>query len=679
MTPTNGKIYEFGDFRLQPAENILEHNGQLITLKPKAFLTLVCLVESAGKLVEKNVLLNQVWENSFVEEASVSKCIWEIRAVLDDDPKNAKFIQTVPKRGYRFIGDVKLAKGDLELKEPKEDHISIGSNTHLETNIVPIVRSGSVLAEPKIESFLIPVAEASHEPENLSTEKPRLTMVPRSQSTSNSTKYWVSAIVLLIIAGGLIYYFYPTNTIQTASGKEISTLAILPLKPVVAGARDENVEFAIADALIIKAGEAKNLDVKRLFAVRKYTDLTIDPIVAGRELHVDYVLASTYQIADDRVRVMSELINVSTGNTEQKFRSEVKNANIFEIQDVVSKEIGNALLSRFGRPASDFALKRGTDNEKAYEKYLEAIYLVDKFTRDDSAKAVDILDQAINLDPNFAAALAVKAQAYCQFAHLGGGRPDHIFSIARPSLDKALALDKDNAVALTISGMISLDYYWNLPDAYSDLKRAVLIDPNSILAHRVLAGAYYRDGRFFEALEEQKKAVDLNPTDIWDKWFLADYQVAAGSRDEGIANLERLTEIDPSFQPSYYSLWRTYLVSGNKAKAFEYFIKNKQSWQDTQSEIDRFQKIYETSGWDGVLNAELELMRSNDRDGTYSTRKIYIAELASQLGQNDLAFRYLEEALKFRLLGCSYIKVNPLFDPIRKDPRYTEILSQTKL
>src|SRR5690606_26008754 len=106
MSSTNGKIYEFGGFRLQPGESVLEKNGEPITLKQKAFLTLVCLVESAGKLVEKSELLDRVWENSFVEEASVSKCIWEIRNALDDDSKSSKFIQTVPKRGYRFIADV---------------------------------------------------------------------------------------------------------------------------------------------------------------------------------------------------------------------------------------------------------------------------------------------------------------------------------------------------------------------------------------------------------------------------------------------------------------------------------------------------------------------------------------------------------------------------------------------
>src|SRR5690606_20843493 len=162
---------------------------------------------------------------------------------------------------------------------------------------------------------------------------------------------------------------------------------------------------------------------------------------------------------------------------------------------------------------------------------------------------------------------------------------------------KALTIDANNAVALTVRGTISRDYYWNSEDAYRDLSKAIRIDPNSTMAHRVLAGVYYRDGRFREAVEQQKLAVDLNPTDLWDKWFLADYQIAAGSVDDGVGNLVRITDMDPSFEPAYYSLWRTYLVKGDTQKAFEYMIKSKRSWNDSADEIARFEEIYRTSGW----------------------------------------------------------------------------------
>lgn len=668
MPSDNKQSYEFGEFRLQPTESILEKNGSPITLKPKAFLALVCLVESAGKLVEKSELLDKVWENAFVEEASVSKCIWEIRSALDDDSKRSKFIQTVPKRGYRFIAEVRSTlSGDQKF-------LPISLNVS-DTNVTPLIRRGTHSTEPMTAALQRPVFDPKPE-KILDIEKSHFTVIPPLRKSSFFRKnYLIIALALVVVAAGLIYHYYSeANPAVARDG--VASLAILPLKPVIADTRDERIEVAIADALILKVGEAKNLQVKRLFSVRKFTDLETDPVAAGRDLLVDYVLFSNYQFADDRLRVISQLINVNTGQTEQTFRSEVKIGDIFQIQDVVSTEIGNALFARFGQPVENFALKRGTENEKAYELYLEGLYLVDKFTRDDSAKAVEILDRSTKIDPNFAAALAVKAQAYCQFAHLGGGNPTQIFSIAQPILEQALLLDTDNAVALTIRASISRDYYWNSPDAYRDVNKAIAIDPNYVLAYRILSGIYYRDGKFEEAVETQKRAVDMNPTDIWEKWFLAEYQIAAGNREEGVRNLRQLTETDPSFRPSYYSLWRTYLMEGDTAKAFEYFMKSKESWQDPQTEINRFKKIYNTRGWKGVLEAELSLMRSHQEDGKYSTRKFYIAELAAQVGQNDLAFQYLEEAKTFKLMEFSYVKVDPLLRVLHGDPRF-DILVKT--
>ncbi|MCC6451863.1 MAG: hypothetical protein IT171_03175 [Acidobacteria bacterium] len=303
---------------------------------------------------------------------------------------------------------------------------------------------------------------------------------------------------------------------------------------------------------------------------------------------------------------------------------------------------------------------------------------MDKYNRTDAVKAMDLLDQAVGMDPDYAAAWAAKAQAYCLFAHMGGGPPTDLFSRAEPNLEKALVIDQDNAVALTIRGMINRDYYWNLPAAYRDLDRAIALDPDSTLAHRILAGAYYQDGKFTEALAEGRKAADLNPTGRWDKWFLADYEAAAGSPDEGIAGLLHLTEIEPKFQPTYYSLWRLYLVNGKPDKAFEYFIKNKQIWEAKPQEIEHFQKTYAKSGWKGVMRAELDLMLSYDKPNEYSTRKMYIAELAAQLGETDLAFKYLDEAAKFRVLQFSNVKVDPLLEPIRSDPRYAQLLSNAR-
>jgi len=664
MTHNDRNIYEFGDFRLSPTENILEKGGDPVALKPKAFAALVYLVGNHGRLVEKSDLLDQVWNGAFVEEASVSKCIWEIRTALEDNSKDGRYIQTVPKRGYRFVADVNVSS---EVASPQE------------TADLPVKRTAELLVSHEPAEIVLdsdpPRPDDDGEVIEIAPAKPVLAAPKRRRSR---LPVYLAAGLVLATVGAVFAYFYYRRP-AAASSANIATLAILPLKPVFAESRDQALEFAIVDSLILKISEAKNLNVKRLFAVRKFTDLNTDPVAAGRELEVNYVLSSTYQLSDGRIRVTSQLINVETGLAERSFRAETDTGNVFTVQDVVSGEISSGLFAKFGTPANLANPKRETENEKAYTLYNEALFLLDKNDRDDSVKAIDLLDQAVGMDPDYAAAWAAKAQAYCLFAHTGGGIPSEVFAKAEPNLEKALVIDNDNAVALTIRGMIARDYYWNLPAAYKDLDRAIAIDPSSTLAHRILAGAYYQDGRFGEALAEGKIAVDLNPTGRWDKWFLADYQAAAGSPDEGIATLLHLAEIEPKYQPTYYSLWRLYLITGKPDKAFEYFIKNKEIWEADPKEIEGFRKTYARSGWPGVFQAELDLMRSYDEPNKYSTRKVYIAELAAQLGNADVAFQYLDEAMKFRLLQFSNVKVDPLLEPIRTDPRYAQLIARAKM
>ncbi|HVR44374.1 MAG TPA: tetratricopeptide repeat protein, partial [Thermoanaerobaculia bacterium] len=243
----------------------------------------------------------------------------------------------------------------------------------------------------------------------------------------------------------------------------------------------------------------------------------------------------------------------------------------------------------------------------------------------------------------------------------------------------ALSLDADNAVAYAIRGTINRDYHWNFRQAYTDLQRSIELNPAGVVAQRVLGGVYYRDGRFAEALEAEKKALDLHPTSLMDHKFLGDYLIAAGRSDEGIAQLNRVIAMGPSFAPAYWSLWRIHHARGEEAQAFNYFIAGKQLAPGSEDDVASLRAIYDVSGWSGVLRAELEQLRSEDSHGGYSPSRVYAAQLATQLGESDLAFQYLEEALEHRLIGLSYLKVDPLLSPLRKDRRYEDLVRRAGL
>lgn len=671
------EIFEFAKFRLDVRELVLERvdSGERVALPDKAFDTLCILVRNHGRLVKKDHLLSSVWADAFVEENNLNKSIHAIRKALGENG-DQKFIETVKKHGFRFVAEVKAVTEDRETANgQRQNGAAIREFPHLVSSPEPHV-SMSALA-----IATVPEDVGQVEPPKTNNAYPASvakfpSQAARDRKTRFRTVLFIAAAALILVLAAALTY---RSVKPGISENSVPSLAVLPLKPLDPAARDRSVELSVADSLILKLSESKAFSVRHLSAVRNFIDSDEDPVNLGRELGTDYVVASNYQISGGQIRVTSRLINAGSGVTEQTFKSETDTQDLFAMQDAVANEIGNAVLVRFGKPEGTYASKRGTQSEEAFNLYNESLYLVDKSTRDDSAKAAELLGRAVLLDPNYAQAWALRAQAYCQVAHFGGGPPDEIFTIAEPMLEKSLLLDGDNAVALTIRGIINRDYHWNFPAAYKDLEQAIRIDPEYNMAHRILAGLYFCDIRYAEAVEEQKKAVEINPRSVLERWLLGVYLTLGGRRDEGIEVLDRVVEMDPSFSPAYHSLWLAYHLEGDHEKAYENFIKYKEVAGSDQDTIARYKGAYQKGGWNDVLRTELVLARSKDTKGKYSGAKYYIATLAALVGEKGIAFDYLDEAVRFHLLEISILKADPRFESLRDDPRFDELLRRAGL
>jgi|GEM_PF-711126 len=675
-------IFEFGDLQLDIGERVLLRltSGERISLPDKAFDTLCYLVRNAGRLVGKDELLNAVWPDSFVEENNLNKSIFAIRRALGDKNGDKRYIETVKKHGYRFVAEV-------QRKEPSQARAE-DANGQLHPK-----KAGTVRAFPHLVSRSDPpgapalAAESAPTVQNIPAEpsvEPILREVHASaavptQRRNGPSRIMAGAAVLLtvLVVTGSVIYRYASSA--KPAGQSSTTMAVLPLKPVNAESRDHGIELAIADSLILKLNDAKVFQVSHLSAVRKFAEIDADPVESGRQLGVDYVLASNYQTMDGRIRVTSQLVNIGTGTTEKTFKCDTNGGNIFAMQDAVANDIGNAVLANFGRPATTYASNSGTQNEEAVNLFYEASYLIDKNTKDDSAKAADLLGQAVLLDPNYSEAWALRAQAYCQFAHRGGGAPDQLFTIAEPMLDKALMLNRDDATALLVKGVIDRDYHWRFDEAYVDFQRSIKADPDNWFAHRELAALYHHDGRFEDAIVEIKRTLELNPTNIASRWLLGLFQIEAGRSDEGVSELKRVIEMDPTFTAPYNTLWELYAREGDGRNAYSYFMKAGEFSGTKPEAMARFKSAYSKGGWPAVLRAEFEQVRAADLKDGYSGTKYYIAELAAMNGDRDTAIEYLEQALKYHLIGVSWIKVDRRLDPVRDDPRFQDILRRTGL
>jgi tetratricopeptide (TPR) repeat protein len=478
--------------------------------------------------------------------------------------------------------------------------------------------------------------------------------------------------VLLVGAIGLGYYLFNAGkTASGAGGKK--SIAVLPLKPLNAANRDEIYEIGIADSLIHRFSSMRGFIVRPLSATRKYADIEQDPLAAGREQQVDYVLASNYQLAGGKIKITAQLLNVASGQIEVTYTTEKDAANVFAMQDAIAGEVGNKLLARFVTTSNSPTARLGTGNEEAYRRYLQGMYLYDKRTVADARKAVEALEQALQFDPNYARAWAGKAHAHRALGNFGGSTHEE-YKKSIEAINRALALDENLADAHSALCENKFFYEWDFDGAERECERAIELDPNSSLAHDVYARYLFGCGRFDEAIDEIKVSIDLEPTSLFSQRNYGISLFYARRFSEAVTQFKRVIEMDPNFVATYAWFVNTLQSQGSEAEAFEWFVKWQSVLKASDETLQAYKTAYQTSGWQGV---------GRERVNRFDEGKIrsYFLEacLTAHTGDTDKTFEYLERSYQRREWGMVYLRIEPSLDVLRGDPRFDELLRRVEL
>lgn len=607
-------FYRFKSFRLDVAERQLLHHNAPVALTPKAFDVLALLVEHSGHLVEKDELMNTVWADSFVEEQNITRIVHSLRRTLGEDENGNKFIETVAKKGYRFVAKVtEVHLTDAEAERSEADKI--------------------------VERPPHPKVEAS----------PRFLLFGVG---------FLTAVFLIVI---LSFNFQPGGT------NKISSIAILPLKPINSANRDEVYEIGIADSLIYRLGTMKGIIVRPLGATRKYDDVDQDPLAAGKEQQADYVLAANYQIADGKIRITAQLFNVESGKIEETYKTEKDAGNIFALQDQIAGEIGNLLQTRFALTPNTTTARRGTNNEEAYRLYLQGKNLTMRINKEANKKAIECFEQAIKLDPNYALAYARMA-----FAYYFGGLNENSSANAgkvREIVNKALELDPNLAEAYVSRGFVSGLYDWDFPAAEKDYLRAIELEPNNDTAHWLYAMNLANRGRFDEAMREIETAQTIDPGATMYMEHRGRILYYARRYDEAITQFQQVRDLDDRLNQPYAGLSRVYEIKGDYATAYQFFLKREER-SPRKDRLEIYQKAYETAGWIGVRRDLAESLEFQIFD---------LARLYALQGEKDAAFEYLNKAVEKREWMIVTLNVEPALDNLRDDPRFAELLGRVGL
>ena len=439
--------------------------------------------------------------------------------------------------------------------------------------------------------------------------------------------------------------------------------------------RDSIYEFGIADSLIHELNAAKGLIVRPLSATRRYADIEQDALAAGREQKVDYVLASNYQTVDGRIRITSQLINVSSGLVEEVFKDERSTSNSFVVEDGVAASIGSLLLKKLNRKTTPIARKRDTTNDEAYRLYLAGTFLADKRNRQDALKAIDYFEQAVKLDSQYARAYSGLANSYMAVAIAGGGDLHEQYPKAKAAIEKALGIDDNLAEAHSYFGEMKSVYEWDFAGAEAQHKRAVALDPTSSVAHRMYGLLLSSLGRPDDAIAEIKAAIGYEPASGLNYRIHGQILFFARRYDDAIAWLKQAIEMQADVQTSYGWLVNTYLAKGDRERAFETFVQSRVQAGENPEEILAWKTIYNKSGWPGVFARQLE--KEKERNGRPATMQLAFHSI--ELGLHEEALAYLEKAFAERRWQMTTIKVNPRFDPLRSDPRFDRLVRRLNL
>ncbi|HEY2866478.1 MAG TPA: tetratricopeptide repeat protein [Pyrinomonadaceae bacterium] len=628
--------YEFGSFILDPEEKSLLVNGEPIHLSAKEFNTLLLFVQNNGRALSKEEMMSVIWEDTTVEEGNLAKQISRLRKVFDN--AGGDFIETIPKHGYRFTADLKLAERD-----PRQP----------------------LIVEKRTVKRLTVAVEDSPEPELLA-------LPPAS-----SRPHWMIPLgvaAAIVLASTLAWWFWPQT--KANSGKtSVSSVAVLPLQPLSGDEDSRELGLGLTDELITKIGSLKRVIVPPLSAVATNGS---DPLETGRRLNVDAVLVGTIQKADGRLRVNAQLIRTDSGEQIWANRFEQPTAGLFALQDALSESIAQALAFELTKSDNDLLAHRGTQNADAYERYLRGRYFETQNTSDGLTRSIELYQQAIALDPGFADAYAGVADSMLILYNFGLRSAAESIPVARQAAGRALELNPELSSAHTSIALVQFFADRNWPQAETSLRTAIELNPNNADAYLRYGYFLINVGQFDGALAKLEKARELNPVSPIIKTDIGLADLCARRYPQAIEQLERTAVEYPQFALAQWLLGTSYEVNGEPDKAFDANMKALEV-EGANALADRLSTIRRSDGLEAANRAWLDEMTRSRQTEPAKTAAIDIAMRAATLQDQEQTIFWLQTAADENeptLFGIKYLSK---FDFVREDPRFQEIVTKAAL
>ena len=625
-------FYDFGEFRVDPEQKLLFLQGELVSLTPKAFETLLVLVESHGHMVDKETLLRRVWPGAFVEEGSLTRNISVLRKVLEEGARGQQWIETIPKRGYRFVAGVRVVK--------RPDEISARGATDPQQTAVRSDKHSSPERRPpnRLRRLILGVGGAG----------------------------MALAVVILLLD---LADRHLVRGSSSAAG--IHSLAVLPLSNL---SRDPDQEYfadGMTDALITDLAKIRSLRIVSRTSVMQYktTHKTVGQI--ARELGVDGIVEGTVLRSGNRVRVTAQLIRAENDDHLWAEMYERDLGDALTLQGEVAQAIADQV--RIQVTPDERAQLSGFDrvNPEVYDWYLRGRYYWNKRDADGLNRATVYFQQAIQKDPQFALAYAGLADCYNVIVESVSVSPPEALTKAKTAALKALSLDDNLAEAHASLAWVHFQLDWDWAGADREFRRAIELNPGYATAHHWYAQYLAAMGRAEEAMGEMNRAQQLDPLSLIIRLDTGAVEYWCRHLDWATEREQEVIEMDPAYVRAYFYLAISYADKGMFEESLEKFRKGMElSGPGTHPYREIEAWIYASNGRRGDATRIIrDVLAENAPVESY-----YLAEAYAALGNRDAAFEMLDRAYRSHTYWMVYLRVDPRLDPLRSDPRFQQLL-----
>ncbi|HST22220.1 MAG TPA: winged helix-turn-helix domain-containing protein [Blastocatellia bacterium] len=578
MTDSNNTSpsgYHFDDVVIDCKNFRVEKNGQTRTLTPRAFDILVFLVARRGRAVEKQELFEQIWKGTFVTDNALTRVIKEIRRAIGDDADAPRYIETIPKRGYRFIAEITQ------------------------------------------------ISDAAK------TSRPELT-----------------------------------------ERRATPSMAVLPFKLFASNSDDEYLGLGMADALITRLSNVRQIIVRPTSAVLKYAGINQDPVAIGRELCVESVLEGSIRKSGERIRATVQFVSVEDGRPLWADKFDEKFTDIFAVEDSIAEKVADALALRLSGEEKLLLKKRYTGAVEAHEFYLKGRYYANKFTLENFNKSIESFHRALDIDPNYALVYAGIAEAYWIAADLYLN-PEEAVKQTKEAAIKAVEIDDNLAEGHAFLAISRMSYDWDWIESYKGFKRAIELNPVFAPTHQWYGWYLSVTGRHDEAIRESERAKQLDPFSLGINWFLSVSYCLARRYDEALEKALDLIELEPNFWAGHLGAGICYAYRSEYTESIAAHLKAK--GLDSSPMIKgSLAYVYALAGMNDKARAGLDELKTLEKESFVPP--FYLALIHMALRENDDAFAYLEKAYEMRDSSLPLLKVDARLDPLRSDPRLTDLM-----